>query len=495
LHKIIVNKQKCYISNTTSESKDIDFLRDLDFELSFFVPGSEHMSIFSPKKREGDKNFDGFIHLMTEDLRFPTGLFKRVKAFYDKYNKPYEIIDQRPKQLIGIPIDILPKLKEQGKVPYNYQVDAVNKAKSVDRGIIRMATGSGKTNVAALLTAAIGKETIIYVIGKDLLYQIHGLFSSLFDEKIGLIGDGNCEIGRINVATIWTIGQALGLKKMKKAEDEENEKNIAPNSHKQIRVMLGKMKVHILDECHLGACDTVQNIFNKVKPENIYGMSASPWRDDGADLLIEALFGERIVDISAKKLIKEGFLVKPIIKFLTIPPYKFKSGQYKRIYKNYITENATRNALIVKAAEKLVEQGFQTLVLFHTIKHGDRLYKAISERMPCALLSGKDSQEDRAKVKKQLENGEIQCVIASKIFDIGVDMPSLSGLIIGGGGKSSVRALQRIGRVIRKYPNKKMAAVIDFADQAPYLLNHSKKRRDVYSEEFEVQWPEEKRKQ
>ena len=148
--------------------------------------------------------------------------------------------------------------------------------------------------------------------------------------------------------------------------------------------------------------------------------------------------------------------------------------------------------MVAKAATKMCEQGYVTLVLFHTKAHGKILYDLISKEMPCGYLSGDDKNKERERVKKQLENGEIKCVIASKIFDIGVDLPVLSGLVIAGGGKSSVRALQRIGRVIRLYKDKKQAAIIDFADQAPYLRDHSEKRRDILLQEFEVSWPKEK---
>ena len=52
-------------------------------------------------------------------------------------------------------------------------------------------------------------------------------------------------------------------------------------------------------------------------------------------------------------------------------------------------------------------------------------------------------------------------------------------------GKSSGRALQRLGRVIRTYKGKKDAIVIDFIDQAPYLLEHTKARIDIYRTEPE----------
>jgi superfamily II DNA or RNA helicase len=116
--------------------------------------------------------------------------------------------------------------------------------------------------------------------------------------------------------------------------------------------------------------------------------------------------------------------------------------------------------------------------------------------MKCALLDGSNSKEERDKVKKDLMEGKIDCVLASRIFDIGVDIPSLSGLVLACGGKSTVKALQRIGRVIRKYPGKKIAAIVDFADQAPFLDNHSRTRYRIYTSEdgFDVSWPTEVKK-
>jgi superfamily II DNA or RNA helicase len=256
--------------------------------------------------------------------------------------------------------------------------------------------------------------------------------------------------------------------------------------------MLLDSRVHILDECHLAACETVQAISHHVKAEHFYGMSASPWRDDGSDMLIESVLGRKVVDISAKYLIERGFLVKPVIRFLAVPPYVgAKKAAYKTVYKNYITVNAARNKMICTAAEKLVEQGFKTLVLFKNKAHGQRLYEMISDKVSCEILNGDDKFEVRKEVCDKLNNGEIDCIIASTIFDIGVDLPSLSALVIGGGGKSSVRALQRVGRVIRKYTGKTVAPVIDFADQAPYLLKHSLMRKEILEKEFEVEWPQE----
>ena len=98
-------------------------------------------------------------------------------------------------------------------------------------------------------------------------------------------------------------------------------------------------------------------------------------------------------------------------------------------------------------------------------------------------MSGNDSLEKRDEVKKAIYSGKIDVILASTIFDIGVDIKCLSALILAGGGKSYVKALQRIGRVIRSYPGKKFAAIVDFYDDIKYLKAHSVNRCKIYMTE------------
>lgn len=492
---------KLYIYDTECQIKgefDAEFLRELDQELSFFVQGAEHTRAFRGYVDRSGKfvKWDGRKHLLSRKLSFQPGLVSRVLAFFKFHHKDIVEIDSRSEKSQAKSIDIIPVLRRLGKDPYPYQTEAATATEANDRGIIRLATGGGKSLIAALITAKFGKKTIIYVIGKDLLYQIHDLFTSVFGTEIGLVGDGHCAISDINVATVWTVGQAIGMQRTKIQDEKADEKVVDPQRYKDIRQMMSDAKVHIFDECHVSACGTIQEITDNIKPEHIYGMSASPWRDDGADILIEAALGKPIVDFSASYLIKRGYLVKPIIKFLPVPPYGAPLARnYNTIYKHYIVENEVRNALVSSAAVRLVEQGYQTLVLYNSIQHGELLHEEIAQKIPCVLLSGKDDSKTRKRAKEGLENKTLNCIIASKIFDIGIDLPSLSGLVVAGSGKSSVRALQRIGRVIRKYPGKKIAAVVDFYDQADFVEKHSRARKKIYQteEEFEVIWPKKKR--
>jgi superfamily II DNA or RNA helicase len=481
---IVIYDKYCQIIN----ENDINILTSLDFELSFKVQGAE----YSPSFKKG--RWDGFHKILTGDLKFPYGLLQKVKDFYFVRNLSYDIEDKRVSKEKNNTIDILGRLKELGCSPYDYQLEVLDKISTNDCGIIRVATGGGKSNIAALMTAFFGKKTIIYVIGTDLLYQTHKTFTDIFNQDIGIVGDGNCIIKDINIVSVWSVGKSLGLNDQDIICDaaDDNEKSISSDRYKDINTMLHEAKVQIFDECHLASCSSIQAISKNIFPEHIYGMSASPWRDDNSDLLIECVLGKNIIDISASYLIERGFLVKPIIKFLKVPPPVDKlQKSYPVIYKKYITDNPVRNGMVVRATQKLVEQGYQTLVLYNNVSHGKTLYEAIKKTTNCILLSGKDSSDVRESAKRDLENKKINCIITSKIFDIGINLPSLSGLVLAGGGKSSVRALQRIGRVIRKYPSKTQAAIVDFYDQAPFVKDHSIKRAEIYMTEpaFEVHLP------
>lgn len=71
----------------------------------------------------------------------------------------------------------------------------------------------------------------------------------------------------------------------------------------------------------------------------------------------------------------------------------------------------------------------------------------------------------------------------TSLADEGLDIPCLECLILAGSGKSIVKTIQRIGRVIRKYEGKKRAVVYDFIDSSPILHSHSLKRKRLYCAE------------
>lgn len=454
---------------------DEEVLPKIRKHLSYKQQGVEYTPAFK-------RGWDGITYLIDKRNVFPIGLVSYLTGFLDDKKISYTIEDLRCKKSSLNPIDLNSRLAELKKIPRYYQEEAVKAAVAAERGIIKAATGSGKTLIACLIAAALGKKTVIHVIGTDLLYQFHKEFTNIFQREIGIIGNGECDIKDITIASVWTTGKALKMKsKDIVQEDVEEEKFDERNTFKIIQCMK-EAKVHIFDECHIATCNTIKNIYDLISPEHIYGMSGTPLRLDGADLLITGILGDNLVDIKASQMIKEGVLAQPFIKFINVPSTPLDGHTYPEIYSEFIINNSMRNQLVLSQVKYLISKGYQVLVLFNAIKHGDILSKLFEEDggIKFELLDGSDDSDRREHVKELALSKKIDCIIASKIFDIGVDIPSLSGLVLAGGGKSYVKAMQKIGRVIRGYPGKKHAAIVDFIDNAKYLKNHSKRRYEIY---------------
>ena len=446
--------------------------------LSFKIAGVEYTKAYK------DGNWDGITYMVNAKKEIPIGLVDKTKNWLNNNHVDYSVIDHRSEIKLANSLDISNRLNELEMPPRDYQIRAAEIVNKSNIGIIRAATGAGKTLIAALIAAKINKPTIIYVIGLDLLNQFYELFSKVFDEEIGFIGNGICNIKRINIASVWTVGKALDIQLDDLTFDDEIDEEKFQESNKyQIISLLKDTKVHLLDECHVATATTIRSIHKVIDPEYLYGLSGTPFREDNSDLLVEGILGPKLIDISASELIDKGVLAQPIIKFVEVPKEKI-SGPYQTIYKNFIIENHARNNLILENTLKLVEKGYKVLVLFKNIKHGKILANIFKENnIKFKILSGHDSLEKRDDVKKSIYNNQIDVILASTIFDIGVDIKCLSALILAGGGKSYVKALQRIGRVIRSYPGKKYAAIVDFYDDIKYLKSHSIDRCKIYMTE------------
>lgn len=476
INKLIIIDNK-YCQFTT---KTISIQNMVKKFLSYKVPGIE----YTPAYRNGGWN--GVNYLIDKKGYFYGGLYSKLESFLLENEIEFVKEDRRLPIINNTEYDLSKRLIELNLVPRDYQLDIVNAALSTQKGIVRAATGSGKTICTALITAKVNKPTIIYVIGLDLLKQFHDLYSSLFDEKIGFIGNGVCEIHRINIASIWTIGRSLKVDKKSLLVDDsdEDEVDLNPSQNERILKMLKVTKLHIFDESHVASTDTIKAIYKNIDPERIFGFSGTPFRDDNTDLLINGVLGEKIIDVSATSLITRKILAQPIIKFVSVPKIRLSNSVYTSIYKEYIVENDVRNDLIIQETKKLLEKKYTPLILFKQIKHGEILLEKFqNEGIKCAMLYGNDSLETRTEVKRQLVEKEIDIIVASVVFDIGLDLPILSALVLAGGGKSSVRALQRIGRVVRSFPGKTHSAIVDFYDQVKFLKQHSLKRCEVYESE------------
>jgi superfamily II DNA or RNA helicase len=470
---VIIGNTKCKIMGLD----DPEVIRALDLELSYHVQGFQFMRI--------KNNWDGRYRLFDKRHFFPVGLLGKTEKILKRYGVRYNIEDNRYNLNYGTPMTVDP---DSGFQSRDYQLEMVDKAWKAGSGIVRAATGAGKSFVISMLTARFNVKTVVYVIGIELLYQMKATLERAYPGlKVGMVGDGHCDVQKVTVATIWSAATAFNQKV--KVIDSDNTNDSASknkNLNKEaVKKMVRDAEMIIIDECQYAASATVQFLHREsTSAKHRFLFSGTPWRENGDDILIEAVGGPKIYDVSASRLIDDGWLIPPKIYFLNVPRKMGVGKTYPEVYQNYIVKNNTRNDLILKAAKKMVNDGRKTLILVTKIEHGKALLELLEKDLRVSSLDGSNRTRDRLAAIAAMKKGDLDILIASKIFDQGIDIPELDGLILAGSGKSRARALQRIGRVIRTNgPDKTNAIVVDFNDQCKYLREHSRIRKNTYATE------------
>jgi superfamily II DNA or RNA helicase len=472
------------VGNTFTRIRGNDLpMEAVEDATSFWVVGAE----FSKKYQ--DVIWDGQRKLFRKrgGLAFPTGLLSKIEKILTAAGHEYTLEDLRTHSLRGEPI------QPHGPPLRDYQTEVLKIVTQKERGILQLATGAGKTMIAAHLIAARGLNSLFFVHTKDLLYQTIESFRSILGDPIGQVGDGTVRVEKITVATIQTAARALDVKIKKEPGDEipiwsdDASERLSVSDWEIVQNALRDCAVVVFDECHHLPAESFYEIAMKLQDAYYrYGLSATPWRSDRSDLMIEAALGPKLCIVSSTELIKRGYLVPPKITMYEVFPTSRKLVRnYTRVYQSEIVENLERNRLIAEVAEHSAQRGKSVLILVNQVKHGRILDGMIDGAV---FIHGRDSSEVRNEAIEQLRQKQNQILIATTLADEGLDLPSLDVLILAGAGKSETRALQRVGRALRPYPNKKSATIVDFWDQSLYLEGHSRQRFEIYETEpaFEV---------
>lgn len=470
----------------------IDQLAVIQQECQFKVEGSEFKQYAFKTRGRGKFEWDGYRKLFNiQTRRFPIGLLPRVKQLLINNGIQVEIINKRKIDTTKYNYDCdMSMLRD-------YQKECIIMSCSMGNGIIKCATGGGKTFIAGCTIGAILQKTIFIVHTRDLMYQTIKSFSQLFPhETIGQIGDGVYDPQNITVATMQTLAILGDIKYESNKYDEESgekEETFAEARRKEIIHKFNTeykktVQCVMMDEVQIVSSQMAYNVRFLFEYANYaFGYSASPWRDDGSDLMIEAAFGNRICDVDASFLIRIGYLVKPDIIIKKVRNKISNPGtKYVDVYKNCIVENTLRNIQIMSDAVEQYKLGRNTLVLVTQVKHGTILEEMItSQGVEVTFISGKSGMKKRTKAIQDMRDGKIQLMIATTIADVGLDIPRLESLIEGGAGKSSVTALQRLGRIMRKFDGKSKCYFITYRDNAPYINSHIDSKIEIWRTEPE----------
>ncbi len=404
---------------------------------------------------------------------FPTGMIHYVRDILDKFEVEWEIVDNRPTVTLGQPLPL------HDVVLRDYQQEAVDIAIKKERGILRAGTGAGKSSMLSAIIARTNVKTLILIHKQDIFYQLISTFERILKVPIGKIGDGECQFENITVAMIQTIAHVFDPKVKVLAKDNK----ILAEKTDAIKEFLGNIECVLIDEAHHVAADTFWDVMQNIpKARYRIGVTATAFREDNMDLMLEGALAKKFIDISSSDLIDRKFLVPPdIFLFPVAHQRRKKDDTYGQVYNEEIVNNMERNALICNLAFKAHQAGKAVLIAVTQIEHGEVLEHMLQTRDKTAIfVNGQSKSEVRKQILQELGSGIARIVVATNIYSEGVDMPALAVLINAAGGASGIHSLQLLGRVLRSAPGKTKAWVVDLQDNGKFLNNHSKDRVNIY---------------
>lgn len=415
------------------------------------------------------------ISLLRLDNAFPTGLVGKVKRAALQKGISISIVDTRTR-----PCEPL-TWEETGVEEWlhDFQDEAVKKAILRTRGILDMPTGAGKTEVAVALAMRLGLTNTLFCAPEaDLMHNAARRWEKRTSSQAGRIGDGWMDPrDGFTAATFQTLASRLAKKDATLCQ------------------YLQRVGCVVYDEVHTLPAGMFYRTSMQIPAYWRIGMSGTPLaRGDRKSLFSIAATGSIIHKVETQLLIDRGFISRPHIQMVRFEQ-DFSAGTWQEGEKLGIVESHARNVLVANLA---AHAPLPCIVFVKLKKHGHELKKMLKAAgMKVEFIWGDKNTAQRDDAIKRLQNGDLEVIIASVVFQTGTDIPEVQSMVIACGGKSEIATLQRIGRGMRIVRDS-LGAVIkdefyvyDILDVEPkqtagltgnrWNANHSRERFKAYT--------------
>lgn len=238
----------------------------------------------------------------------------------------------------------------------------------------------------------------------------------------------------------------------------------------------------VIDEFHHAAANSYQELLAYYQPEILLGLTATPDRMDGKDILkyfdgrtaSKMLLGEAI-----DRNLLSTFQYFGITDEIDYRKCKWTRGRYdtSELEKIY-TADIKRCALVLNSVQKYVADmnDVKGLGFCVSVAHADFMAMYFnSHGVPAISLSAKSIDDIRDDAKQDLISGKIKFIFVVDLYNEGVDIPQVNTILFLRPTESATVFLQQLGRGLRMSPGKDCLTVLDFIGQANKKYNFAMK--------------------
>ena len=392
-----------------------------------------------------------FIHL-------PRGCQNQLTAQLATAEIPYTISDERQ---IGHKI----KVDFHGSL-YPAQAEAAAAMLAQDTGVLCAATAFGKTAVGAYLVAQRKVNTLVLVHNAEIMknwledfekfLQIDEPLPEYITPKgrhkklpslIGTLSGGRNRLGGIvDVAMITSLGQGDA-----------------------VNALVKNYGMVIMDECHHAGAAIAEDVLNAVSAKYVYGLTATPKRDDGQEQKIFMQLGPIRYRYTAKDRAAAQdvqHLVYPRFTRLFVPnANKLSYNQARRA----VVESEVRNEQILTDVTACLQARRTPLVLTKEKEHAAFLYERLKTKTDHIFLlqggsSTKQKEEPRTQMRAVPPAESVVLVAIGQYIGEGFNFPRLDTMMLAMPISWQGNVEQYAGRLHRDYEGKQDVIIYDYVD-------------------------------
>ena len=313
------------------------------------------------------------------------------------------------------------------------------------RGLVVLATGLGKTWLAAFDTQAIGARRVLFVAHREeILDQAAATFLRIRpDASVGYYAGQKRDIDTsILCASVQTLGKESHLERF------------SPDHFDYI----------VVDEFHHAAAPTYRRLLNYFNPRFMLGLTATPDRSDQSDIL--SLCDDNLVftcslfeGISNQLLTPFHYygIFDESVNYSEIP---WRNGRFEpeALSSKLATLGRARHAL--GEWRRLKQQ--RTLAFCVSVKHAEFMAEQFRKAGISAQAVYGGSALGRAEALELLRAGSIQVLFSVDLFNEGMDLPEIDTVMMLRPTESKILFLQQLGRGLRRAQGKDKLVVLDF---------------------------------
>ncbi|ABS28162.1 DEAD/DEAH box helicase family protein [Anaeromyxobacter sp. Fw109-5] len=354
--------------------------------------------------------------------------------------------------------------------PHEIQRDALDalaatRADGEKRALVVMATGLGKTLLAAYDADAF-RSTLDHPIRvlfiahrRELLVQAATTFRRVLrgampDLRVGWFAEDRSELeADIVVASVQKLSRPENLE----------------------RLAAERFDYVVVDEVHHAEAPSYRRILSRIDPGFLLGLTATPDRADEGDVL--GLFDDNLpfradlgVGIEAKRLVPFAYFgLKDTVDYSHDNiPWRNRRFDPKRLEEAVQTQERME-----RLWSALGEHGgMRTLVFCCSIPHAEFAKRWLEGRgVRVRAVHSDPGSDDRSRALADLAAGRIDAVCAVDLFNEGVDVPLVDRVVMLRPTESPVVFLQQLGRGLRIAEGKERLTVIDFVGNHRVFLD------------------------